>query len=71
MIYHFYQKKMEIEKFKKLDANLHDKTENVIRKRNLNQALNHGFVLKKFHRVIIFNQNARLKPYINLNTDLS
>ena len=49
---------MEIEKFEKLDANLHDKTENVIRKRNLNQALNHGFVLKKFHRVIIFNQNA-------------
>ena len=62
---------MEIEKFKKLDANLHDKTENVIRKRNLNQALSHGFVLKKFRRVIIFNQSTRLKPYINLNTDLS
>ena len=36
--------------------------------RNLKQAPNHGLVSKKFHRVIQFNQNARLKPYIDMNT---
>ena len=34
------------------------------------QALNHGLVLRKVHRVIKFNQNAWLKPYIDMNTDL-
>ena len=55
---------------KKLAANLHDKTEYVIHIRNLKQALNHGLVSKKVHRVIKFNQNAWLKPYIYMNTDL-
>ena len=35
---------MKIQKLEKLVANLHDKTENVIQIRNLNQALNHGLV---------------------------
>ena len=61
---------MKIEKFKKLVANLYDKIEYVIHIRNLNQALNHGLVLKKIHRVIKFNQNAWLKPNIVMNTDL-
>ena len=30
----------------------------------------HGLVLKKVYRVIKFNQNAWLKPYIDMNTDL-
>ena len=30
----------------------------------------HGLVLKKVHRVIKLNQNAWLKPYIDMNTDL-
>ena len=38
--------------------------------RILKQALNHGLVLKKVHRVIKFNQEAWLKPYIDMNTDL-
>ena len=38
--------------------------------RALEQALNHGLILKKVHRVIKFNQVARLKPYIDLNTEL-
>ena len=36
----------------------------------LKQALNHGLVLKKVHRVIQFNQKDWLKPYIDMNTEL-
>ena len=61
---------MKIEKAEKLVANLHDKTEYVIHIRNLKQALNHKLVLKNVHRVIKFNQNAWLKPYTGMNTDL-
>ena len=61
---------MKIKKVKKLVANFHDKTEYVIHIRNLKQSLNHGLVLKKVHRRIKFNQNAWLKPYIDMNTDL-
>ena len=32
--------------------------------------LNHGLVLKKVHRGIKFNQNASLKPYIDMKTDV-
>ena len=39
---------------------------NVMNIRNLKQALNDGLILKKFHRVIKFNQKAWLKLYINL-----
>ena len=38
--------------------------------RALKQALNHGLILKKVHRVIQFNQKAWLKSYINMNTKL-
>ena len=61
---------MKIEKVENVLANLHDKNECVIHIRNLRQALNHELVLKKVYRVIIFNQNAWLKPYIDMNTDL-
>ena len=36
--------RMRIEKVKKLVANLHDKTEYIIHKRNLKQELNYGLV---------------------------
>ena len=49
---------MKIEKVEKLVTNLHDKTEYVIHIRNLKQALNHGLILKKAHRVNKFDQNA-------------
>ena len=61
---------MKIEKVEKLVANLHDKTEYVIHIRNLKQALNHGLVFKKVHKVIKFYQNAWLNPYIDMNTDI-
>ena len=66
----FLPERMKTEKVEKLVANLHDKTEYVIHIRNLKQALNHGLVQKKVHKVIKFNQNAWLKPYIVMNTDL-
>ena len=32
--------------------------------------LNHGLKLKEIHRIIEFNQDAWLKPYIDMNTEL-
>ena len=37
---------------------------------NLKQALNHGLVSKKLHRVMKFNQKAWLNLYIDMNTKL-
>ena len=61
---------MKIEKLEKLVTDIHDKTEYVIHKINLNQALNHGLILQKIHTVIKFNQNDWLKPNIDMNTKL-
>ena len=59
------------ERIKTIKAtNLHDKTENVIRIRDLKQALNHGLILEKVHRVIEFNQKAWLKPDIDMKNRL-
>ena len=66
----FLPERMKIEKVEKLVSNLHDKTEHFIRIRNLKQVLNHGLILKSIQRVIKFNQNAWLKPYIDMNTKL-
>ena len=63
----FLPERMKYEKVEKLITNLHDKTEYVIHRRNLKQALNHGLVLKKVNRRIQFNQIAWLKSYIDLN----
>ena len=60
----FLPKKMEIKKVGKLEANLHDKREYVIYKRNFKKALNHELVLKKVHKIIKFNKEAWLKPSI-------
>ena len=38
--------------------------------RSLKHALDHGLILKKVHRVIQFNQEAWLKEYIDMNTEL-
>ena len=61
---------MKIEKVVRLVANLHDKTEYVLHIRILKEALNHGLVLKKFYRVIEFNQIPWPKPYTDMNRDL-
>ena len=65
----FLPKRMNIEKVEKLVASLHDKTEYVIHI-NLKQVLNYKLELKKLHRVIRFNQESYLKPYVDVNNDV-
>ena len=50
---------MKIGKVEKLVVNVHDKNEYVIHIRNLKEALTHKLVLKKIHKMIIFNQNTK------------
>ena len=66
----FLPKRMKIDKCKKLVCNLRNKKKYVVHIRSLKQALNHGLKLKKVHRIIEFNQEAWLKPYIDMNTEL-
>ena len=66
----FLPKRMEIDKCKKLVCNLRNKKKYVVHIRSLKQALNYGLKLKKVHRIIEFNQESWLKPYIDLNTEL-
>ena len=54
----------------KLIATIQDKTKYVVNISTLKQALNHGLILTKVHRVIEFNQSNWLKPYIDKNTEL-
>ena len=57
---------------KKLElvSSIEDKQKYVIHIRTLKQTLNHGLVLTDVHRVIKFNQEEQLKPYIDMNTEL-
>ena len=66
----FLPEKMKIDKTQKLVCNLHDKKKYVVHISILKQALNHGLKLKKVHRIIEFNQEAWLKKYIDMNTEL-
>ena len=66
----FSPERMKIDKCKKLVCNLYNKKKHVVHIRSLKQALNHRLILKKVHRVIQFNQEAWLKPYIDINTEL-
>ena len=66
----FLPERMKIDKTQKLVCNLHDKKKYVVHISILKQALDHGLKLKKVHRVIEFNQEAWLKKYIDINTEL-
>ena len=66
----FLPERMEINKCKKLVCNLFNNKKYVTHINSLKQALNHGLKLKKIHRIIEFNQEAWLKPYIGMNTEL-
>ena len=66
----FLPKRMKIDKSKKLVCNLRNKKKYVVHIKSLKQALNYGLKLKKAHRIIEFNQESWLKPYIDMNTEL-
>ena len=66
----FLPERMKIHKTRKLVCNLHDKKKYVVHISILKQALDHGLKLKKVHKVIEFNQEAWLKKYIDMNTEL-
>ena len=66
----FLPERMKINKYSKLVCNLHDKNSYVVHIRASKQALNHGLILKKVQGVIQFNQEAWLKEYIDMNTEL-
>ena len=66
----FLLERKKIKNVEKLVTNLYDKSEYVIHIRNLKQALNHGLILKKVHRLVKFNQKDWLKSYIDMNTEL-
>ena len=66
----FLSERMEVNKCKKLVCNLFNKKKYVVHINTLKKALNHGLKFKKIHKVIEFDQEALLKPYIDMNTEL-
>ena len=66
----FLPERMIINNTKKLVCNLNDKKNCIVHINVLKQALYHGLKLRKVHRVIEFEQEAWLKEYIDVNTEL-
>ena len=66
----FLSEGMVINNTKKLVCNLNDKKNYIVHINVLKQALDHGLKLRKVHRVIEFDQEAWLKEYIDVNTEL-
>ena len=66
----FLPERMKIDKTQKLVCNLHDKKKYFVHISILKQPLNHGLKLKKVHKVTEFYQEAWLKKYIDMNTEL-
>ena len=66
----FLPKSKIVNKVENLICSVEDKEKYVMHIRVLKQALNHGLVLRKIHRVIQFNQKDWLKPYIDMNAKL-
>ena len=64
----FLPERMKINKCTKFVNTVLHKENYVVHVRALKQALDHGLILKKVHRVIEFRQEAWLKPYIDINT---
>ena len=54
----FLPKRMKIDKCKKLVCNLRNKKKYIVHIRSLKQALNYRLKLKKFRRIIEFNQES-------------
>ena len=60
MINHFWLNQRKLKELKNLYETSMIKKEYVIHIRNVKQALNHGLVLKKVHRIIKFNQKSKI-----------
>ena len=65
----YLPERKKLRKIEKLVCSIEDKEEYVVHIKTLKQALNHGLILKKVHRVIQFNQkhgwNHILKRTLN------
>ena len=66
----FLFERMKIRKCTKLVCNTQNKENYVVHIRALKHALNHRLKLTKVHRIIQFDQEAWLKLYIDMNTEL-
>ena len=66
----FLPERKKVNKVERLICGIEDKEKYAMHMKVLKQALNQGLVLKKVHRIIQFNQNEWLKPYIDMNTKL-
>ena len=66
----FLPERIKISKCTKLVFTVQNKKNYAVRIKALKQASNHGLKLTKVHRIIQFNQEAWLKPYIHMNTEL-
>ena len=66
----FLPERMKINKCTKLTGTIQNKENYIIHITALKEAINHGLKLGKVHKVIEFDQEAWLKPYIDMNTDL-
>ena len=66
----FLPERMKINKSTKLICNVQDKKNYVVHVVAFKKALNHRLKLTKIHKIIQFNQEAWLKPYIDMNTEL-
>ena len=66
----FMCERIEINGVKKLVPNLQDKKNCIIHIQALNQALQHGLILDRIHRLIELDQSPWLKSYIDFNTQL-
>ena len=66
----FLSERLVVNNTEKLIPNLQNKKDYVVHINTLKQALEHGLKLINVHQVIEFEQEERLKEYVNLNTEL-
>ena len=66
----FLAKRIKINECSKPVFNLYDQNNYVVHIGSLKQALGHGIILKKVHKVMQFNQESWLKKYFDMKTKL-
>ena len=66
----FLSERKKLGEVEKRVIRLEDNSEYVVHIKSLQQALNHGLIYKKVHRVISLNQDEWLKLYLEMNNKL-